>query len=221
MDQSKTQPPPNPPYFGPYPLKPNNLRGYNPSNTYKCSVPSPILPPGTGTEFSLGYWELVSPALFGTAGAFLFSIFTVAKKDNPNNPFDGIVLKIGLVSYSIFALAGVYEAIKKVVKESRPSYNDLFAPIAAALVTVILLLSTEYLLLYRYLPSSFKGDIGENVFTQFLSFLYLSSTTIATAGLGDIQPANFTARALITIEIMFYVFVLATALPLLLVEKVE
>ncbi|SDG43748.1 two pore domain potassium channel family protein [Desulfosporosinus hippei] len=221
MAQSKTQPPQNPPYFMPYPLNPNS-RIYKPSGTHSSpTVCAPLLRPIPG--FTPGYWELLTPAFGGAAVAFFLSLFIEGKKEkkNDNNPYEGILLKISLIGYSVFALAAAYYAITKVVKESRPSYNHLFTPIAIALVGVILLFTSEYLLLYRYLPSSFEGKVGDDLCVQYFSFLYFSSTTIATGTLGDIQPNNLTARALITIEIMFYVFVMATALPLLLVEKVN
>ncbi|KGK85030.1 hypothetical protein DP73_18590 [Desulfosporosinus sp. HMP52] len=219
MAQSKTQPPQNPPYFMPYPLN-SNSRTYKPLSTHSSpTVCAPLRRPIPA--FAPGYWELLTPAFGGAAVAFFLSLFTEGKKENHHNPYEGTLLKISLIGYSIFALAAAYYAITKVVKESRPSYNHLFTPIAIVLVGVILLFTSEYLLLYRYLPSSFEGEVGDDLCFQYLSFLYFSSTTIATAGLGDIQPRNLTARALIGIEIMFYLFVMATALPLLLVEKIN
>lgn len=220
MDQTKTQLSPYPPYFGSYPPSQNSVRGYRPSfsNPHSCSPTGiPILP--SKRDFKLGYWELLSPALFGTVGALFLSLFSRDKNDELNDQFGGCLFKIVIVGYSIGALVAVYLAIKKVVLDSRPPFDNLLQPIGGALISVILLFSAEFLLLYRFIPSSFEGEVGDNLWTQIFSFLYLSSTTIATAGLGDIQPANVTARALIALEISFYLFALATAVPLLLVQK--
>ncbi|GAB6153160.1 hypothetical protein JCM17380_19100 [Desulfosporosinus burensis] len=55
--------------------------------------------------------------------------------------------------------------------------------------------------------------------TQLFSFLYLSTTSIATAGLGDILPNGVTARALVAIETAFNLFTMATTIQLLLAQK--
>ncbi len=222
MDQIKTELSPYPPYFGPYSISPNRFRGYKPSypNTHSNS-PSCIPPRPAKQPLELSYWELISPALFGTGAALFLSLFSSKKNSEPIEPFGGALFKFALVGYSFGALVSVYFAIKKAVLDSLPSYQNLFRPVAGALISVILLFSSEYLLLYKFFPSSFEGDVGDDFCTQLFSFVYLSSTTIATAGLGDIKPVDVTARALIALEITFYLFALATALPLLLIQKLD
>lgn len=167
---------------------------------------------------NLGYWELLSPALFGAVSALVLSLFSERKSEDYIERSEGNLFKFVLVGYSTGALVSTYYAVKKVIDESRPTYNNLFPPLAGVLVTVILLFGSVDLLLYRFFPSSWEGDVGDNFCTQTFSFLYLSSTTIATAGLGDIKPTNVTARALIALEITFYLFTMATAIPLFLVQ---
>ena len=105
------------------------------------------------------------------------------------------------------------------IHDPKTHVHSFVYPIGGALASVILLFTSEYLLLYRFFPSSFKGDVGDNLITQFLSFLYFSITTIATANLGDILPDNLTARALIATEIAFNLFTIAIGIQLLLAQK--
>ena len=219
MEQIKTQLSPYPPYYGPYPQSPNSFRGYKPSFPNTHSYPPPcVLNLPSKQEFKLGFWELLSPALFGAAGALFLSLFS-SEKNKLIKRFGGTLFKLAIVGYSIGTSVAVSIAISKTLIDSRPPYDHLILPIWEALVSIILFFGSVYLLLYRFFPSSFKGDVGDNFFTQLFSFLYLSTTTIATAGLGDIMPDGVTARALIAIEISFYLFTMATAVQLLLVQK--
>lgn len=205
-------------YYGKYPANPNNIRGYKPPflNPQYCAPPGlPI--PHLKPKLDLGYWELLAPAFFGAAGALFLSLFT--DSDQLTERFGGNLLKLALIGYAIGASVSVSFAITKVLKDSRPPYDNLFPPVGVALVSIILLFGSEYLFLYRFCPSSFTGDVGDDFLTQLFSFLYLSTTTVATGDLGDILPANVAARALIGIEIAFYLFTMTTAIQLLLVQK--
>lgn len=162
------------------------------------------------------YWELISPALFGAAGASFLSLFS--DQSHLIERFGETLFKVALVGYAIGASFAVSFAIIDVLVDARPPFNHLFCPVAGALVSIILLFGSEYLLLYRFFPSTFEGDAGDNFCTQFFSFIYLSTTTLATAGFGDIMPTTVTSRALIAIEIAFYLFTMATAIPLVLVQ---
>lgn len=223
MDQNKTQLSPYPPY-GPYPLNSNSIRGYKPSfsKNQTCAPPYlPILP--LKPPLKLGYWELLSPALLGTAGALFLSLFSGEKsgeeEDDSIEPFGGSLFKLALVGYGIGATVAVAFAISDIISNFKPPCKNLVYPIGGAMVSVILLFASEYLVLYRYFPSSFKGYLGDNIVIQFISFLYLSVTTLATADLGDILPTNTTPRLLIATEIAFNLFVLAAGIQLLLAQK--
>ncbi len=205
-------------YSGNYPVNPSLIRGYKPPflNTRYCAPPSAPIPPINPT-LNLGYWELLSPALFGTAGALFLSLFSDTK--HVTEHCGGTLLKLTIIGYAIVASVSASFAITKVLKDSRPPYDHLTLPISGVLVSLILLFGSEYLLLYRLFPSSFEGEVGDDFGTQLFSFLYLSTTTIATAGLGDILPNGLTARALVAIEIAFYLFTMATAVQLLLAQN--
>jgi len=219
VEQSKNQVPLYPSHYGPYPINPNLIRRSQPQipkARHGVSPCVPILPLSQTLEF--GYWKLLSPALFGTAGALFLSLFSDEKNDLIEG-FGGTLFKFAIVGYSIGATVAASFAITNVLKNSRPPYDHLFLPIGGALVSTILFFAADYFLLYRFFPSSFKGDVGDDFLTQLFSFCYFSITTMATGDLGDILPANVTARALISIEIGFYLFTMATAIQLLLVQK--
>lgn len=204
-------------YYGTYPFTPSTIRGYTPpfSNVQYCAPPGkqfrllkPIL--------KLGYWELLTPALFGTAGALFLSLFK--GREPLIERCEGTLFKLAIVWYAIGASVAASFAVADVL--SNPKLHDhLLYPIGGALVSIILLFAAEYLLLYRFFPASFKGDVGDDFWTQLFSFIYLSITSIATADLGDILPTNVTARALIATEIAFNLFTLATGIQLLLAQK--
>lgn len=204
-------------YYGTYPLNPKFIRGhstlppYAPYYVPPCQQPLPLSQP-----LKLGYWELLSPALFGAGGALFLSLFS------DSNHLVGrcgeSVFKFAIASYAIGASVAVFFAVSGVLNDSKPPRDHLLYPIAGALASVILLFAAEYLLLYTFFPSSFKGDVGDDFCTQLFSFIYLSITTIATASLGDIMPTNVTSRALIATEIAFNLFTMATAIQLLLAQ---
>lgn len=218
MDQMKTQSPPYPPYFSPYPFNSNQIPGFKPSFPKAHCSPNyqPIL--NLNPCLKLGYWELLSPALFGTAGALFLSLFSNSK-DQKNEPFAGTFFKLALIGYGLGATASVSFAVYYVIIISETSLNNLIFSIAGAISSIILLFASEYLLLYRFFPSSFKGYVGDDFCTQFLSFLYFSVTTIATANLGDILPTNTTPRLLIATEIAFGLYVLASGIQLCLGQR--
>ncbi|EGW39940.1 hypothetical protein [Desulfosporosinus sp. OT] len=221
MDQSKGQLPPYPypypPYFGTYPLSPSFIQGYKPPvpNANNCaSLQVQIFP--SNQDVDLKYWISLSPALLGAAGAFFLSLFS--GNNHSIERFEGTLFKLTLVGYAIGATVSVSFYISHIITNSKTPHDHLLYPVVGALVSIILLFAADYLLLYRFFPSSFKGDVGDDLCNQLFSFLYLSTTTIATAGLGDILPANVTARALIATEISFYLFTMATGIQLLLVQ---
>lgn len=202
-------------YNGTYPLNPSIIRGYRPPslNSQYCTPPSIQTLPAN-PSLKLGYWELLSPALVGAGGALFLSLFSDC--NYLMERCGETLFKLAIVWYGIGATVSVSFAVRDLLTNYKAPNEHLLYPIGGALVSIILLFATEYLLLYRFFPSSFKGDVGDNVWTQFFSFIYLSITTLATADLGDILPANITARALIATEISFNLFTIATAIQILL-----
>jgi len=168
-------------------------------------------------SLTLGYWELLTPALVGAAGGLFLSLFSDC--NYLMERCGETLFKLAIVWYGIGATVAVSFAVSDLIRNFKAPNEFLVYPIGGALVSIILLFASEYLLLYRFFPSSFNGSVGDNVWTQFFSFIYLSITTLATADLGDILPTNLTARALIATEISFNLFTIATAIQILLSTK--
>lgn len=205
-------------YFEAFPLNPSIILSYNlspPNAQYYVPPCKQTLP--TYSKFKLGYWGLISPALFGAAGALSLSLFS--EIDHLIARCEGTLFKLAIVWYAIGASVAASFAVTDVCSNSKDPHDKLLRPILGALVSIILLFAAEYLLLYRSFPSSFKGDLGDlgdNFCIQLVTFLYLSITIIPGASVGDIMPDNLTARALIGTEIAFYLFTMATATQLIL-----
>ena len=205
-------------YYGTYPLNPSTIQRYRPLFKKAQYLPPPCQPIVPLTPpLKLDYWQLLSPALFGAAGALVLSLFSDC--NHLVQRCGESLFKLTLVSYALGATVAASFAIADVLRHAKDPNARLLYPIEVALVSVILLFTAEFLLLYRFFPDSFKGDIGDTFLVQLFSFLYLSVTSIATADLGDILPANLTARALIGIEIGFNLFTLATGIQLLLAQN--
>lgn len=218
MDQNRGQLPPYPPYLGTYPLNPRIIQGYKHPypNTQNCPPPRVQILPLNQTP-DLKYWRSLSPALFGAVGALFLSL--CSNNNHLIERFEGTLFKLAIVGYAIGATVTVSFAITDIVTNSKAPHDHMVYPIGGALVSIIILFAADYLLLYRFFPASFKGDVGDDFWTQLFSFLYLSITSIATANLGDILPTNVTARALIATEIAFYLFTMATGIQLLLAQQ--
>lgn len=219
MDQSKNGFNSYPIHYGPYPINPNLIRRFPPQILKSHGVPPRPLILSSLKTLPLSYWQLLSPTFFGIAGSLFLSLFSNDDENDLLKHFGGNLFKLGLVGYSIGAIIAVSFCISRIVTDPKTHVHSFVYPIGGALASVILLFTSEYLLLYRFFPSSFKGDVGDNLITQFLSFLYFSITTIATANLGDILPDSLTARALIATEIAFNLFTLAIGIQLLLAQK--
>jgi len=218
VDQNKGQIPPYPPYFGTYPLNPGITRGYKPSYpiAQNCTSPQVQRFPLNST-LDLNYWRLLSPALFGAAGALFLSLFS--NNNHLIERFEGTLFKLALVGYTIGATIAVSFCITNIISDSKAHHDHLIAPIGGAFGSTILFFAADYFLLYRFFPSSFTGHVGDDAWTQLFSFLYLSITSISTADLGDILPVNITARALISTEIAFNLFIVTTGIQLLLAQR--
>lgn len=207
-----------PPYVGHYPLNPNILRSNvaPQSNSYN---PSPLRASTLSFNPSLCFnkWGFLSPALLGASAAFLLSLF--ADNQELGECSNGTFFKLLILGYSIGATVTTSYYVYKVLTSSLDCSNHYLHAVGGALISIILLFAANYLLLFRLFPSSFKGEIGDDFCTQFLSFLYLSITSIATADLGDILPANTTTRLLIATEIAYNLFTLVVGVPLLISQK--
>lgn len=213
--------PPYPPYVGPYPLNPNLIRGgkpllnnglqYHIRNGAQKPVSIPSYPPSSVSSNS----SLLMPALLGSAGALLLGLFPDVKCIAERLGGSG-VFQLAIVGYAAGATFAIslylYETLDK-ADDTNVHVHHIAYPFGLAVFTAILLFSADFFFLYRLCPSSFQGYVGDNLFTQIFSFIYLSITTITTAG-SDIAPISLSARALASMEMLFFLFILTLGLQL-------
>ncbi|MDQ0196726.1 ion channel [Paenibacillus wynnii] len=64
--------------------------------------------------------------------------------------------------------------------------------------------------------TSFQGEgIGQDLLSQFITFLYFSVATFTTVGFGDIAPVDNTSRLVVIMQISFRFITVAYALSML------
>ena len=136
-------------------------------------------------------FKLVStnPAgMFGSITTFIFAILA----------FSFMIV----FNYIIFAFERIAEATSK-----KTTTFLAIIYIALSAVSVVILFSLIYMTIYNMVPSSFAGEIGDNLFSQAISFLYFSVATFATVGYGDILATSNLARIIVIAE-MVYTFII-------------
>ncbi len=168
-------------------------RRYPATHTYAL----PQSQASTGSRKSL----LLGPALVGTG----ISLVIAGDGREVESDAKGVLLAINL--YSVFAAAalGAYILLEIVDHDSKPA--DGLIPIGLSFNLCILYFASVYDLIYTLFPQTFEGKIGEDPVEKFFSFLYFSILTFATAGAGDIVPLTIGSRMLVSIEILFFIFI--------------
>lgn len=221
MEQKASPHTPYPSNYMTYPMNSGNLRGFKSTFSKGSSFSSSCTssPSSFQMPYKPCYWELLSPAIFGAVGALILSILTEDTDGYRLQSEGNYIFQLALIGYGLGATAAAVLAIVDSITNFKPSFHNLVFPIVGVIVSVLLLFASEYLLLYRVIPGSFKGYVGDNLLIQYLSFLYFSTTTIATGNLGDILPTSTTPRLLISTEIGFTFFVIGVGIQLLLAEK--
>jgi voltage-gated potassium channel len=81
----------------------------------------------------------------------------------------------------------------------------------------ILFFTMVYMSIYKLFGGiSFEGEnIGQDLLSQFITFLYFSMATFVTVGYGDIAPVDNTSRLVVVMEIAFSFITVAYALSML------
>ena len=81
----------------------------------------------------------------------------------------------------------------------------------------ILFFTMVYMSIYKLFGgTSFEGEnIGQDLLSQFITFLYFSMATFVTVGYGDVAPIDNTSRLVVVLEIAFSFITVAYALSML------
>jgi hypothetical protein len=162
-------------------------------------------------------WPLL-PAAVGAGASILLLLMTNHKQwVNENDegsskgypePQDSPVGSAVLAIYSIIATAGVSYYVFRVLTATDGHMITAFVPVVLAITLLMIYYAVAYDLEYRMVPGSFSGDhFGDDIVTELFTFVYFSVTTFATASMGDFSPISNAARILVTLEVLFFIYI--------------
>lgn len=110
--------------------------------------------------------------------------------------------------YSIIATAGVSYYVFRVLTATDGHMITAFIPVCSAITLLIIYFAVAYDLEYQMVPGSFTGShFGNDIVTELFTFFYFSVTTFATASMGDFSPVSNTSRILVSLEVMFFIYI--------------
>lgn len=123
----------------------------------------------------------------------------------------------------LFCLASVLFYIFFIFNEIKESNNrevklqQTLVRISIATFTSILFFTLVYTSIYKLFgQTSFQGkNLGANLLSQLITFLYFSVATFTTVGYGDIAPVDNTSRLVVVMQICFSFITVAYALSML------
>lgn len=195
--------------YSPYPASyPSNYT--NPSflgNMRAVTVPSKTPEPVVdGKAIAASNVWLLAPAIVGT-GAYFFFTFMFSDTAECREKEKSTQGMLGSIVYSCIATAGISFYVYNVLIATNGHPLNAFLPVASAITTLILYYAAVYNWVYRMNPKSFTGDIDGNPLNEIVTFIYFSITTFATAGMGDMAPITKTAKILVSLQVLFFVFI--------------
>lgn len=162
-------------------------------------------------------WPLL-PAAIG-AGAAILLLLVVNHKQWKDESDKGCsegysepqITPVGsavVVLYSIIATAGISYYVFRVLTATDGHILTAFIPAGSAITILIIYFAVAYDLEYHLVPGSFKGErFGNDIVTELFTFFYFSVTTFATASMGDFAPISNASRILVTLEVLFFIFI--------------
>ncbi|WP_407309548.1 two pore domain potassium channel family protein [Desulfosporosinus sp. SB140] len=162
-------------------------------------------------------WPLL-PAAIGAGASILLLLMVNHKqwkdesdKESPvgyPEPQDTPVGSAVVAIYSIISTAGVAYYVYRVLTATDGHMITAFIPAGSAIALLMVYFAVAYDLEYHMVPGSFTGShFGNDIVTELFTFFYFSVTTFATASMGDFSPISNTSRLLVTLEVMFFIYI--------------
>lgn len=201
---------PYPPFIGRYPSNPKSPYGMEalPKRLgQECTHSCP------GEDTSSLKKCVLTPAFVGIGLSLLISLGPKSQKLDKTSGWQAFTM-LAVNAFTAVASIGVALYIFIELTDNGEDLVRTLVPIGIAVITLITLFGSVFTMVYRLFPDSFKGEVGDDFLTQFLSFIYLSVTTFATASVGDIMPATIGTRMLISTEVLFFIFIFTMGIAL-------
>jgi hypothetical protein len=191
---------------GSYPSNLNFLSSKRPefaplNDPYKGSI---------SNEAAVSYGWLLTPAIVGAGATFLLLLMSKGNKKCQEKEQTKKRMP-GLIIYTGIATAGVALYIYNVLTNAKGHLMDAYLPVSGAIMVQILYYAAIYSLINRLDPRSFSPEIDGSITDELLTFVYFSISTFATAG-GDIGPVTSTAKMLVSLQILFFIFIFTMGL---------
>jgi voltage-gated potassium channel len=121
----------------------------------------------------------------------------------------GATALLGLIAGLLLFLVLVGWQLHTIVRDDHPVLRAVEA-IAFALPLLIVVFAFTYLTISRADPQSFSEPLGR------VDAMYFTVSTLSTVGLGDIAPTSSGARAVVTLQMLFDLALLAGLARLLI-----
>lgn len=131
-----------------------------------------------------------------------------------------LILIFCLISV-VFYVLYIFNRIAESASKKEIKLKTLIIRISMATLTCIFFFTVIYTSIYKLFGhNSFDGkNIGYDLLSQLISFLYFSVATFVTVGYGDISAVDNTSRVAVIMEIAFSFITVAYALSLLSVFR--
>lgn len=116
------------------------------------------------------------------------------------------------VIYTAFVTLALALYVYHTLRENDDDLSTCFLPLSIGIATLLGYYGTVYFFLNRLDPHSFSGDFKDDLLDQFITFVYYSITTFATAQDGDIKPTTLGAKSLVSMEILAFIYIFTLGL---------
>ena len=128
----------------------------------------------------------------------LFSLYFLLPLDDISNTPRVITL---LVAFAVLVVVAVWQ-LRAIIRSNFPGLRAIEA-LAVTAPLFILLFAATYFMMEKADPSSFSPESMTRI-----DSLYLTVTTFATVGFGDITPTSQYARVVVTVQMIMNLLVL-------------
>lgn len=122
---------------------------------------------------------------------------------------------VAIVIYTAFATLALSLYVYYTLNNHKEHFLTSYLPLSIGLGILLGFYGSVYFFLYRLDPRSFSGDLGDDIITQFLTFIYFSITTFATAQDGDIRAHTLGAKSLVSMEVLSFIYIFTLGIVLL------